>query len=64
MHAQEIERCLASATTVLGATVASRQFDEATSDTFTYVGDLTAERVARYADAIPATPISELRSQI
>ncbi|WP_062207801.1 sensor domain-containing diguanylate cyclase [Demequina oxidasica] len=36
-------------TSVIGAVVAQRQATDAAKDTFSYVGDLTAERVSRYA---------------
>lgn len=36
-------------TTIAGAVIAQQQATEAAEDTFSYVGDLTAERVARYA---------------
>ena len=42
---------LQMATTVVAAVGASRQADQASLDTYGYVGDLTAERVARYAEA-------------
>lgn len=38
-------------TTVSGAVVAGRQFENVAIDTFEYVGELTAERVARFAEA-------------
>jgi len=36
-------------TSIVGAVIAQRQATAAAQDTFSYVGDLTAERVARYA---------------
>ncbi|WP_061964592.1 sensor domain-containing diguanylate cyclase [Demequina aurantiaca] len=38
-------------TSVIGAVVAQRQAVDAAKDTFSYVGDLTAERVSRFAQA-------------
>lgn len=43
--------------TVTGAVVAGRQFEQASVDTFEYVGELTAERVSRFAEA--ARDVSE-----
>ncbi|MDN4479474.1 sensor domain-containing diguanylate cyclase [Demequina muriae] len=44
-------------TTVTGAIVAGRQFERVSIDTFEYVGELTAERVARFAEG--ARDVSE-----
>ncbi|MFW7415801.1 diguanylate cyclase [Demequina sp. SO4-18] len=38
-------------TTVTGALVAGRQYEQVSIDTFEYVGELTAERVSRFAEA-------------
>lgn len=38
-------------TTIGGAVIAQQQASHAAEDTFAYVGDLTAERIARYADS-------------
>ncbi|MFW2513487.1 diguanylate cyclase [Demequina sp. SO4-13] len=38
-------------TTVVGGVIAGRQYEQVSVDTFEYVGDLTAERVSRFAEA-------------
>ncbi|MDN4479473.1 GGDEF domain-containing protein [Demequina muriae] len=44
-------------TSAIGLTVASGQFERVSIDTFEYVGELTAERVSRFAEA--ATDVAE-----